>query len=114
FHEFAVTIGVALIVSGFVSLTLTPMLCSRFLREKHEEKHSRFFEMTEAAYAKALAFYERTLRQAMNHRPAAVAFSALILVGTVVLGVVVPKGFLPTEDQSRLSVTTETEEGTSF
>jgi HAE1 family hydrophobic/amphiphilic exporter-1 len=114
FHEFAVTIGAAIIVSGFVSLTLTPMLCSRFLKEHHEEKHNRFFNATENVYNKALALYERTLVWAMDHRPYVLAFSVVILLGTFVLGAVVPKGFLPSEDQSQLNVTTEAEEGTSY
>ena len=74
FHEFAVTIGAAIIVSGFVSLTLTPMLCSRFLQPHRDEKRSRFFEITEGAYERTLAFYERTLRWVMDHRPYALAF----------------------------------------
>jgi HAE1 family hydrophobic/amphiphilic exporter-1 len=114
FHEFAVTIGAAIIVSGFVSLTLTPMLCSRFLKEHQEAKHNRFFNATENVYNKALALYERTLVWAMDHRPHVVAFSVVILLGTFVLGAVVPKGFLPSEDQSQLNVTTEAEEGTSY
>ena len=114
FHEFAVTIGAAIIVSGFVSLTLTPMLCSRFLKPHHDEKRSRFFEITEGAYDKTLAFYERTLIWVMDHRPYALVFSGLILLGTIGLGALVPKGFLPSEDTSQLNVTTETEQGTSF
>jgi HAE1 family hydrophobic/amphiphilic exporter-1 len=114
FHEFAVTIGAAIIVSGFVSLTLTPMLCSRFLRAHTNEKPNRFFAVTEGAYNRTLAFYERSLRRVMDHRPWALAFSALILLGTLALGVIVPKGFIPSEDTSQLSASTETEQGTSF
>jgi hydrophobic/amphiphilic exporter-1 (mainly G- bacteria), HAE1 family len=114
FHEFAVTIGAAIMVSGFVSLTLTPMLCSRFLRAHTNEKPNRFFAATERAYNRTLAFYERTLRRVMDHRPYALAFSAFILLGTLALGVIVPKGFIPSEDTSQLSASTETEQGTSF
>src|SRR2546427_4772561 len=70
FHEFAVTIGIAILVSGFVSLTLTPMLCSRFLRPPHEERHGRFYEATENVYRRVLGFYQRTLAWVMDHRPA--------------------------------------------
>src|SRR5437868_12077816 len=68
FHEFAVTIGVAILVSGFVSLTLTPMLCSRFLRPPREQEHGRWYEATERVYQRGLAWYERSLRWVMDRR----------------------------------------------
>jgi HAE1 family hydrophobic/amphiphilic exporter-1 len=114
FHEFAVTIGVAILVSGFVSLTLTPMLCSRFLRPVHEEDRGRFFNAIEHFYERVLAGYERSLHWAMDHRPAMMLFSLAILIGTFVLGALVPKGFIPSEDQGQVSVTTDAPEGTSF
>ncbi|HEY6059077.1 MAG TPA: efflux RND transporter permease subunit, partial [Gemmatimonadales bacterium] len=114
FHEFAVTIGVAILVSGFVSLTLTPMLASRFLLPPREQHHGRFYESSERVYRRALGFYERTLNWVMDHRPAALAFSAAILVGTVGLFMLVPKGFIPTEDAGFIQGTTETIEGSSF
>src|SRR5437762_13858738 len=98
FHEFAVTIGIAILVSGFVSLTLTPMLCSRFLRPPHEERHGRFYEATERVYRRVLGFYQRTLAWVMDHRPVSLALSAGILAATAVLLVVGPKGSIPTED----------------
>jgi hydrophobic/amphiphilic exporter-1 (mainly G- bacteria), HAE1 family len=115
FQEFAVTIAVAILVSGFVSLTLTPMLCSRWLRaEPKDPSHGRVYQAIEGAWERSLAWYERSLAWVMNRRGLAMAFSALILVGTVVLGRVVPKGFIPSEDQGQLFGTTETVEGTSF
>ncbi|HEY3012378.1 MAG TPA: efflux RND transporter permease subunit, partial [Gemmatimonadales bacterium] len=115
FQEFAVTIGVAILVSGFVSLTLTPMLCSRWLRaHPTTERHGRFYQVIERAWGKSLAGYQRSLTWVMNHRPLAMAFLGLVLVGSVVLGQIVPKGFIPSEDQSQLSGTTETAEGTSY
>ncbi len=114
FHEFAVTIGAAILVSGFVSLTLTPMLGSRFLKRQSTERHGRFYQATERAYERLLGFYERTLAGVMRHRRATMAFSAAILVATVVLFLLVPKGFLPSEDSGRISVTTEFAQGTSF
>ncbi|HEX6106948.1 MAG TPA: efflux RND transporter permease subunit [Gemmatimonadales bacterium] len=115
FQEFAVTIGVAILVSGFVSLTLTPMLCSRWLKPRErEERHGRFYRAIERAWETSLRWYERTLGWVMDHRGLAMAFSALILVGTVVLFRVVPKGFIPSEDQGQLYATTETAEGTSY
>ena len=114
FQSFAVTIGVAILVSGFVSLTLTPMLCARFLKPHGGERHGRFYQSTERVYQRAVGFYQRTLLWVMNHRPVALAFSLVILIGTVVLAILAPKGFIPTEDQRQLSGTTETAAGTSF
>jgi HAE1 family hydrophobic/amphiphilic exporter-1 len=115
FQEFAVTIAVAILVSGFVSLTLTPMLCSRWLRpHMAEERHGRFYEAIEGVWKRSLAWYTRTLTWTMDHRPLAMAFSAVILIGTVVMFRLVPKGFIPSEDTQQLSGTTETAEGTSY
>jgi hydrophobic/amphiphilic exporter-1 (mainly G- bacteria), HAE1 family len=114
FHEFAVTIGVAILVSGFVSLTLTPMLCSRFLRPPKEEHHGRWYEATERVYQRGLGFYERSLGWVMDRRGLALVFSAGILVATAVLFVLVPKGFIPTEDTGQIQGTTETLEGSSY
>ena len=76
FHEFAVTIGVAILVSGFVSLTLTPMLSGRFLKPHAAERHGRLFNASERVYQRVLAFYERTLHWVMRHRRATVGFSS--------------------------------------
>jgi HAE1 family hydrophobic/amphiphilic exporter-1 len=115
FEEFAVTIGVAILVSGFVSLTLTPMLCSRWLKSHSEsERHGRVYLAVERAWVASLRWYERSLGWVMRHRRTAMAFSGLILVGTGVLFHVVPKGFIPSEDTNQLWATTETAEGTSY
>jgi HAE1 family hydrophobic/amphiphilic exporter-1 len=115
FQEFAVTIGVAILVSGFVSLTLTPMLCSRWLKPRDAaERHGRVYDAIERVWVASLRWYERTLAWVMRHRRLALAFSAIILVGTVVLFQLVPKGFIPSEDQNQLYGTTETAEGTSY
>jgi hydrophobic/amphiphilic exporter-1 (mainly G- bacteria), HAE1 family len=114
FHEFAVTIGAAILVSGVVSLTLTPMLCSRFLRASREAHHGKFYEASERVYQAVLRRYEDTLDWVMQRRLGALLFSAAILVATAVLFVVVPKGFLPSEDSSQIFGTTETVQGTSY
>ncbi len=114
FHEFAVTIGAAILVSGFVSLTLTPMLCSRFLKPPREEHHGRLYQATERAYQRVLGVYQRSLGWVMDHRGHALAFSGAILAGTVALFVVIPKGFIPNDDIGFLSGTTEAAEGSSY
>jgi len=114
FHEFAVTIGIAILVSGFVSLTLTPMLGSRFLRPPKDETHGRFYEATERVYQRVLGFYERTLGWVMDHRRVALVFSLGILLGTAGLYAAVHKGFIPTEDTGLIQGNTETVEGSSY
>jgi len=113
FHEFAVTIGTAILVSGFVSVTLTPMLSSRFLRPTSHQ-HGRLFNATERIYARVLGRYESSLGWVMQHRFGTLMFSLAVLVGTVVLFKVVPTGFIPTADTGQISVTTEAAQGTSF
>ena len=114
FHEFAVVISVAILVSGFVSLTLTPMMCSRFLRSHAQETPSRFSLAAERVFQRSLAAYDRSLSWVMRHRRGTLVFAAAILVATVALFRVIPKGFIPSEDIDQLSGTTETIEGTSF
>src|SRR5882724_8846202 len=114
FQEFAATIGVAILVSGFVSLTLTPMLCSRYLKPGAHAGHGRFYDLTERAWQRVLGGYDRSLRFVMRHRFATLIFSFVLLAATIGLAVVVPKGFLPSEDQGQLIGTTEAVEGASF
>src|SRR5262249_50787395 len=114
FHEFAVTIGVAILVSGFVSLSLTPMLCSRFLKPPGEEKHGRFYQVTERGFDGVLGFYGMTLRPVLNHPGKVLVFSLLVLAATFWLFVKIPKGFLPTEDQGLVFGFTEGAQGIGF
>jgi HAE1 family hydrophobic/amphiphilic exporter-1 len=115
FREFAVTIGVSILVSGFVSLTLSPMMCSRFLKHGNTRTERwKLFRASEGAYEASLRLYDRTLAWVMRHRPATMAFSAAILAGSVYLFIVVPKGFIPTDDTGAIVGTVETAEGTSF
>ncbi|MBI3492912.1 MAG: efflux RND transporter permease subunit [Acidobacteria bacterium] len=113
-HEFAVTIGVAILVSGFVSVSLTPMLCSRFLKPPHAQKHGRFYNATERVFAAWLRLYDWTLRASLRYHPVTMAISIALLVGTAYLFAVVPKGFLPSEDQGRFNISTEAIQGIGF
>jgi HAE1 family hydrophobic/amphiphilic exporter-1 len=113
-QEFAVTIGVAILVSGFVSVSLTPMLCSRFLSTSHGKKHGRLYNFTESVFDASLRAYDRTLRLSLKYRAATMAMSLLFVAGAAYLFVVVPKGFLPNEDQGRFQVTIEALQGIGF
>ena len=114
FREFAVTIMVAILISGFVSLSLTPMMCSRFLRYNKKEKHGRFFNAVESFWEKSLGLYEKILGWVVRHKRTALLFSAIIFIVTVLLFIIVPKGFLPSEDTGFIMGTTEGAEGLSF
>ena len=113
-HEFAVTIGVAIIVSGFVSISLTPMLCSRFLKPPHGAKHGRAYNAIEWLFTAWLHVYDRTLRFTLRYRAATLALSAVLLGATVYLFLLIPKGFLPSEDQGRFNVSVEAVQGIGF
>jgi hydrophobic/amphiphilic exporter-1 (mainly G- bacteria), HAE1 family len=113
-HEFSVTIGVAILVSGFVSISLTPMLCSRFLRPPHAAKHGWFYNAFERMFDSWLRLYDWTLQLTLRHRAMTMAVSVLLLVGTVYLFMIIPKGFLPSEDQGRFMVNTEAAQGISY
>ena len=114
FKEFAITIAVAILVSGLVSLTLTPMLCSRLLEPRGAIRHGRLFMASERLFDGALRAYERSLGWIMEHRPVGLVFSLLVLVFTAVLWVVIPKGLFPPDDTGQLNATAEAAQGTSF
>jgi HAE1 family hydrophobic/amphiphilic exporter-1 len=114
FHEFAVTIGSAILISGFVSLTLTPMLASRFLKHQSEVHHGRIYDYSERAFNWLLGEYERGLKWSIAHRRLVIIFSGVVLVLTGWLFTIIPKGFLPSEDASRAMVFTQAKEGISY
>ena len=114
FKEFAVTICVAILISGVVSVTLTPMLCSRFLRSVHDAKHGWFYRVTERFFDGMLRLYDRTLRVALRFRLATMAVSFLVLGATLYMFVTIPKGFIPDQDTDQLQVYTEAAQGTSY
>jgi hydrophobic/amphiphilic exporter-1 (mainly G- bacteria), HAE1 family len=113
-HEFAVTIVCAVLISGFVSLTLTPMLCSRFVRPMHGRRHGRVYQAFERFFDAMLRGYERSLRAAMRRHRTTFAISLLVLAATAVLFVLVPKGFFPNEDTGQIFANTEAAQGASF
>lgn len=114
FHEFAVTISVAILVSGFVSLSLTPMLCSRFLQRSHSQKQNRLYRISESAFDLLLHGYEWTLKPVLKYRFLTLIASVLILISTVYLFTLVPKGFIPTEDNGQLMANTKAAQDISF
>ena len=113
-HEFAVTIGTAIIVSGLVSISLTPMLCSRFLKPPHAARHGWLYQVIERMFDAWLHLYDRTLRIRLRFRAVTLAISLALLVATVYLFMVMPKGFLPSEDVGRFNVSTEAAQGVGF
>jgi HAE1 family hydrophobic/amphiphilic exporter-1 len=114
FREFAITIMVAVLVSGFVSLTLTPMLCSRLLKAHGTVTHGKLFESTERIFEGAKRGYARALGWVMRHRPLTLVFSAMILALIGTLWTIIPKGLFPPDDTGSLNGTTEAAQGTSY
>ncbi len=114
FREFSITISVAILASGLVSLTLTPMLASRFLKPHPRAKHNRLYRASETIFNAMLRVYELTLRWALRHRFGTLVVAIIFLVLTAVLFKVVPKGFIPNEDTGQVMGTTEAVQGISF
>jgi HAE1 family hydrophobic/amphiphilic exporter-1 len=113
-HEFAVTIIAAVLISGFVSLTLTPMMCARILEPEHRASHGRLYALSERGFEAMRRAYQRTLEWSLAHaRWVLVAFFA-ITIATGVLFVRMPKGFLPAEDTGQLFCFTEAAQDISF
>ena len=114
FKEFAVTIGVAVLLSGFIALTLTPMLCSRFIKAESRESHGRLYSGSEKVFQWMLRVYGRGLRVFLKHKLMTIVFTALTLAVTIHLFRTLPTGFIPSEDTSQMLATTEAVEGISF
>lgn len=114
FNEFAVTIMASILISGFVSLSLTPMLCRLMLRSGHTVSQGRLYRATESVFEAMRRFYDVTLRATVRHRFLALLVSFCVLGVTVWLFMAMPKGFLPSEDTGRFMIATQADEGVSF
>ena len=113
-HEFAVTISMAILISGFVSLTLTPMLCSRFIRPQATERHGRLYLYMERFFDGMRHTYERTLKLVLNYRRTTLVITIVLTVVTGFLFTKIPMGFLPSEDTGQIFAFTEAAQGISF
>ncbi|MCC6347741.1 MAG: efflux RND transporter permease subunit, partial [Nitrospirales bacterium] len=113
-HEFAVTISMAILISGFISLSLTPMLCSRFLKPHGKERHGRLYRLMEKVFDGMLALYRRSLSEVLRFRRTVLVISLALLVLTIYLFGKIPMGFLPTEDTGQIFAFTEAQQGISF
>ena len=114
FREFAITLSVTILVSAVVSLTLTPMMCSRLLRSTHGQKQTRFYVASEHAFESIIAFYGRTLKWVLQRQTATLLVAAATLVLTVVLYVFIPKGFFPVQDTGIIQGISEAGQSISF
>jgi hydrophobic/amphiphilic exporter-1 (mainly G- bacteria), HAE1 family len=114
FREFAVTITAAILISGVVSVTLTPMLCSRFLRVNALRAKGRFAAFLERIFNATHRAYERSLRLTLRHRPAMLLIFAGVLAATVRMFVTVPKGFIPDQDNDSMNINLRAAQGTSY
>ncbi|HEU5202219.1 MAG TPA: efflux RND transporter permease subunit, partial [Nitrospira sp.] len=114
FREFAVTICAAIFISGIVSISLTPLLCSRLLRAKGEKPPGRFFRVTERFHEGMLHGYDLSLRWVLRHRVVMLAVFFLTIAATYWLFLKVPKGFIPDQDTDQMYASTEATQGTSY
>jgi hydrophobic/amphiphilic exporter-1 (mainly G- bacteria), HAE1 family len=113
-NEFAVTIAAAILISGFVSLSLTPMLCSRFLKGAHGASNNALFRWSESVFSAVLAGYQKTLQLAMQHHVVVSLAALAMALATIWMFMKAPKGFLPNEDTGRILISTEAEQGVAF
>jgi hydrophobe/amphiphile efflux-1 (HAE1) family protein len=114
FREFAITLSISVVVSAIVSLTLTPMMCSRFLRPESETGHGRFYRITENMFQGLLNAYERGLKWVLKHQPLVLGVAVATLVATVWLYVIIPKGLLPQQDTGLITGVTDSAQSISF
>ena len=114
FREFAITLSVTILVSAIVSLTLTPMMCAKLLRHKADERRGRFYEASERAFERVIAFYGRTLQWVLQRQTATLFVALGTLILTIILYVLIPKGFFPVQDTGVIQGISEAPQSISF
>ncbi len=114
FREFAVTLGVTILISAVVSLTLTPMMCARILRHVPEERQGRFYHASGRFFERVIATYGRTLQWVLKHQTATLVVAVGTLALTILLYIMVPKGFFPTQDTGAIQGISEAPQSISF
>ncbi len=114
FRQFAVTLAVTIVLSAFVSLTLTPMMSARLLRYKPPEQQGRFYKVSEHAFERIIAFYGRTLKFVLRYQTITLMVAVVTLVLTAVLYITIPKGFFPTQDTGIIQGISQASATTSF
>ena len=114
FREFAITLGVTIVISAVVSLTLTPMMCAKLLKQQSTEKHNRLFRRSQEMFDRIIEFYGTTLRWVLGHQTVTLFVAAGTLVCTVLLYIWIPKGFFPVQDTGIILGISEAPQWTSF
>jgi multidrug efflux pump len=114
FREFAITLSVTILVSAVVSLTLTPMMCAKLLRHRRPEEQGRFYRWSERAFERIIARYGRMLTWVLERQPATLIVAAATLVATILLYLVIPKGFFPVQDTGVVLGISEATQSISF
>jgi multidrug efflux pump len=114
FREFAVTLAVTIIISAAVSLTLTPMMCSRILKHKPESEQGRFYRVSERMFERMIAFYGRTLNVVLEYQTITLLVAVATLVLTIVLYILIPKGFFPVQDTGVIQGISQAPQSISF
>src|SRR5205807_1913876 len=114
FREFAITLGITILISAAVSLTLTPMMCARLLRRTPEKEQTAFYRASQRVFDRAIESYGRTLRWVLDRQKATLLVAIGTLVLTVLLYIVVPKGFFPVQDTGVILGISEAPQSVSF
>jgi multidrug efflux pump len=114
FREFAITLSVTILVSAVVSLTLTPMMCAKLLRHKADAQRGRFYEASERAFQRVIDFYGRTLQWVLQRQTATLLVALGTLILTIILYILIPKGFFPVQDTGVIQGISEAPQSISF